>query len=122
MNAGDTFIDGKYHHLWIILSDPAIDSEKLIIVNLTTHTIAEKSTCVLERGEHPFIKHKTSVRYSDARVVSSTNIATLRKAKLLTPREPCSADLLNKLREGASRDVHLLPEGCRQILDEQGLI
>jgi hypothetical protein len=122
MNAGDTFIDGKYHHLWIVLSDPTIDPEKVVIVNFTTHTISEESRCIVQKGEHPFVKHKTAVRYSDARITSSANLETLHRANLLTPRERCSAGLLKKLRTGASQDVHLLPEECKEVLDEQGLI
>lgn len=122
MNAGDTFIDGKYHHLWIIISDPAVDSEKVVIVNFTTHTVAEEPSCIVQKGEHPFVRHKTAVRYTDARLVSSANLETLREANLLTPQQQCSADLLKKLRDGASRNIHLLSEECKQTLDEQGLI
>jgi hypothetical protein len=122
MNAGDTFIDGKYHHLWIVLSDPAIDSENVVIVNLTTYTVAEESTCIVEKGEHQFVKHKTVVRYNDARITSSATLEKLRKAKLLNPREKCSAGFLNKLRAGAFQNVHLLPEECRELLDGQGLL
>ena len=122
MNAGDTFIDGKYHHLWIVISDPAIDSDSVVIVNFTTHTINEKSTCIVQKGEHPFIRHKTSVRYADARLTSEEDLKKLLKANLLTPKEQCSAALLTKLRLGASKDVHLLPEECKELLDRQGLI
>ncbi len=122
MNAGDTFIDGKYHHLWVVLSDPAVDAENVVIVNFTTHTVAEQSSCILQKGEHPFVRHRTAVRFGDARIASSANLETLRKANLLVPRERCSAALLHKLRSGASTDLHLLPEECRKVLDEQGLI
>ena len=62
MNAGDTFIDGMYHHLWVVLSDPSVDADNVVIVNFTTHTVDEESSCVVQRGEHAFVKHKTAVR------------------------------------------------------------
>ena len=117
-----TFIDGKYHHLWIVLSDPAIDPDRVVIVNLTTYTIDEESACILKKGEHPFVKHKTAVRYRDARITSPAALEKLRVARLLTPREPCSKLLLAKLRDGASKDADLLSEECRDLLDQQGLI
>ena len=122
MNAGDTFIDGKYHHLWIILSDPVLDPDRVVIVNLTTHTIDEESACILKKGDHPFVKHKTAVRYRDARITHLADLEKLRIARLLASREPCSKSLLAKLRDGASKDADLLPEECRELLDEQGFI
>jgi hypothetical protein len=122
MNAGDTFIDGMYHHLWVVLSDPSVDADNVVIVNFTTHTVDEESSCIVQRGEHPFVKHKTAVRFSAARVSSVTDLERLRKANLLTPREACSASLLKKLRKGASADSHLLPEESRQVLDDQGFL
>ena len=122
MNAGDTFIDGKYHHLWIVLSDPSIDANNVVIVNLTTHSIAEESRCILRKGDHPFVKHKTSVRFADARLTCVADLEKLSKAGLLAPRERCSVSLLDTIRVGASMDAHLLPVQCREVLDEQGLL
>ena len=122
MNAGDTFIDGMYGHLWIIISNPAIDPQQVVIVNLTTYTIDEEFTCVLHKGEHPFVKHKTAVRYRDARAVALAALKKLLKAGKLTPHAHCSAGLLKKMRDGASAHSDLLPEACRALLDEQGLI
>jgi hypothetical protein len=122
MNAGDTFIDGLHHHLWIVLSDPAMDQDRLVIVNFTTYTVDEESICIVTKGEHPFVKHKTVVRYRDARVVSSAILEELRKAKSISPHRPCSVGLLKRLRDGAAKAADLLPEVCREVLDEQGLI
>jgi hypothetical protein len=46
----------------------------------------------------------------------------LRKAKSISLHRPCSPALLKKLRDGASKAADLLPEVCREVLDEQGLI
>ncbi len=122
MNAGDTFIDALHGHLWIVLSDPAIDPERVVIVNLTTYTVDEESACVLKKGDHPFVRHKTAVRYRDARIASPADLKTLREARKLAPREPCSKSLLQKLRGGASEDADRLPKECRELLEEQELI
>jgi hypothetical protein len=122
MNAGDTFIDGMYHHLWIVLSDSEADPERVVIVNFTTYTIDEEPTCLVQKGEHPFVRHKTAVRYGDARLTCIVDLERLRNANRITPREACSPSLLKKLREGAANNADRLPEECRELLDEQGLI
>ena len=44
MKAGDTFLPLlRNTHLWVILSDPDLDSERIVLVNLTTYTIDEES-------------------------------------------------------------------------------
>ena len=44
MNAGDTFFVAQpYNHLYVVISDPALDSSKIVMVNFTTHTPLMKS-------------------------------------------------------------------------------
>ena len=122
MKGGDSFIPAKFDsHLWIILSEPSIDSENVVIVNFTTHTIDEEQYCLVHKGDHPFVKHKTAVRYRDAKTVSIDQLDTLVKASQLKPNRPLSATLLKRVRDGAAKS-DFLPEGCRQILDDQALI
>lgn len=122
MKAGDTFIPARFDdHLWIILSDPSVDPDQVVIVNFTTHTVEEEQDCVVQKGEHPFVKHKTAVRYRDAKIVSSSVLAKLLKAHQLKSHKPLSHNLLQRVRAGASKS-DFLPEGCRQVLDEQGFL
>ncbi len=104
MNAGDTFtvFDGKTRHLWIALSNPSDDPEHAVIVNFTTHTIDEESHCVVHKGEHPFIKHKTAIRYRDARVVALDQLEKLLNTDLADQHSPLSDELLG---QGAVRRV-----------------
>jgi hypothetical protein len=121
MKAGDSFIPAKpFDHLWIILSDPTADPQQVVIVNCTTWP-DEEETCILRRGDHPFIKHKTAVRYSDARITTVDDLSTLVKNKLLTPKAPVSADVLQRVRDGASAS-DFLREGVRRVLEDQGVI
>ncbi len=60
MNAGDTFripqpgtsLDS---HLWVVISDPAIDEAHVLIVSFTTRRQDSDTACVLQAGEHPFV-------------------------------------------------------------------
>ncbi len=122
MNGGDTFLVVRpYNHLYMVISDPALDADKVVIVNFTTHSPDEEQNCVLEAGEHTFISRKTAVRYKDARVVSVSSLQNLVRANQMTMREPLSEDVLQRVRDGAALS-DFLPEGCRKILTDQNLI
>jgi len=122
VNAGDTFIPARFdNHLWVIISEPSLDKQNVVIVNLTTYDGVEEQTCTLDVGDHRFVKHKTVVRYRDAKSVPSSHLEKLERAQMLRRHDPLSAELLRRIREGASRS-DFLPEQCRKILDTQGLI
>lgn len=71
MQLGDTFrFTNRDSHLWIVLSDPALNPTNVLIVNLTSQTPGKDSTCVLNVGDHPFIRHPTIVYYGKARSVT----------------------------------------------------
>lgn len=119
MKAGDTFRPVKFdNHLWIIISDPLMDADKIVITNLTTNTRDEEQHCILKVGDHPFVTDNSAVRYRDAKVVSATDLGILIKAKQLKPNEPMSGDILKRIRDGATKSEHI-PDGCREILEEQ---
>lgn len=109
-------------HLWIVISDPAADVERVIIVNLTSHDdLSKDSSCILDVGDHPWIKHATSVRYQDARLVRDRQLDELIKASRLRPQDPVSDVVLSKVFDGAEK-TELLPLKCRAVLVGQGLI
>ena len=57
MNPGDTFtladrsVDS---HLWIVVSDPAIDPERVLFVSMTSYDITKEKVCLLDVGDSPF--------------------------------------------------------------------
>ena len=64
MNAGDTFFVqqvGKLYdsHLWMVLSDPALNINQVLIVSLTTRGRDDDSACILNVGDHPFVRQKS---------------------------------------------------------------
>lgn len=122
MKSGDTFRPSKFdNHLWMIVSDPSVDSDSIVIVNFTTNTHDEEQNCIVKKGEHPFITDNTAIRYRDSKVVSADQLTVLLKSGNLKPNVPLSAALLKKVRAGASISDRL-PEGCRATLEAQGLI
>lgn len=124
MNAGDTFIPQckPYNHLYIVLSDPSQDEERVVLVNLTTWTVDEESHCIVQKGEHRFVKHKTAVRYNGAKLASVSELERLTNTGMLKSDRPLSPELLKRVRDGAALAADRIPEECRQVLDDQGLI
>jgi hypothetical protein len=122
VNAGDTFVDGKYGHLWIVLSDPAADGERVVIVNFTTHSTEKEDDCIVQPGEHPFVKSKTLIQFRDAKCCRLADLETLVKGTYLKPHKPVTVDLLNRITSCASSKSHKLPKACKASLEDQGLI
>ena len=70
MEVGDTFHGGG--HLWIAVAK-AKPSGDIVAFNITTYrpgTLGSDGSCVLENGEHPFIKHKSEVYYAGGLLLS----------------------------------------------------
>ena len=123
MNAGDTFqlAGAADRHLWIIISDPAIDPNQVLFVNLTTYDPREDQTVVLNVGDHPFIQHRTCVSYSRARVATNFQLEQLKNAQRLIPHASVTAKLLQRLRDGAALSSRI-KMGHLELLQNQGLI
>src|SRR5438132_6013464 len=123
MDAGATFlVPGVVDpHLWIVLSDPRIDRENVLIVNLTTVTRLKEQACIIERGEHPWVTHRTCVNYQDAKVVSLEKLYRLKDSGHLRLQDPLSATLLQRVRYTAALSVRIAFDK-REILVKQGLI
>lgn len=96
MKPGDTFhIAG---HLWVVASLPIADGS-IAMVNFTSHAPPCDETCVVSAGEHPFIKHKTIIKYCWATMVTPQKQAEVKQRA--RPDAPVSAKLLERIQKGA---------------------
>ena len=124
MNAGDTFRPADPAvdiHLWVIISNPLLDASRVLIVSLTTLKPKKEAVCVLDVGDHPFIKHKTCVAYNLANAPSLAQLERARDSGDLIPDVPVSAEVLSRIREGAALSTKL-PIDYGELLDSQGLL
>ena len=84
MRAGDTFFLKKVaadKHLWVIISDPESYLDQVLFVSMTSYDITKEDVCLINQGEHPFVRHKTCIDYSDARHATSDQLEKLLTAK-----------------------------------------
>ena len=108
MDAGDCFFISKPgadldRHLWIIVSDPIQDCERVLIVNMTSYDRTKDDACILQRDDHPFVKHKTCINYEDGQIVPMSQLDMFRSNGWLRLQERVGKDLLDYIRDAASR-------------------
>jgi hypothetical protein len=124
MKAGDTFRPADPTvdiHLWVIISDPVQDASRVLIVSLTTFKPKKESVCLLDIGDHPFIRHQTCVAYNLANAPSLAQLERARDSGDLIPDVPVSDEVLRRIREGAALSTKLSIEHG-ELLDSQELI
>lgn len=107
-------------HLWVILSDPAIDAEEILIANLTTYHQGRDESCVIHAGEHPFVRHTSCINYRESRVTSIDFLENGFGSGVLIAEDPVSVDLLKRIQAGAfeskfTKNYH------KELLENQGL-
>jgi hypothetical protein len=124
MKVGDTFHaplpPHNNPHLFVAISDPAQDSEHVVIVpfmSLDEDDDTQETVCTLVRGDHPFIRHPSFVNFDCARAPSAVVI----RERSTGPGKPVSAALLARILQGAGKSTRM-PLHCRDILESQGLI
>jgi len=124
MDIGDAFllVDKRIdEHLWVVISRPGENPSEVVIVNLTSHDADKDDACILDAGDHPWIRHRTCVRYMDARIASEAALDGLIAAGSLRPQARASDDLLGRILAGAQVSA-FLPGRHRRILQDQDLI
>ena len=105
MHCGDTLlipapgVAGVKPHLWIIVTEPD-ENSLCIIVNLTSLRGSQDQTVTIMPGEHPFVIHPTSVRYSDALIADIQRLSAEIAGGLALPKQPCGAALLSLIQDG----------------------
>jgi len=125
MTEGNTFLFPKSSddHLWAIISDPARNPHRVVVVTFFTFHDCdyEQNACVIYSGEHPFIKHATYVDFAAAFPTSDARLESLKTSgQLKLKKHDLSPALLAKIRGAVS--VSQIPLECEKALEAQGLL
>lgn len=75
-------------HLWIIITDPNPESNLCAIVSVTTLRNGKDQTVILKVGDHPFIRHESTISYGDAMIVDAKRLENEIAAGLAIPHAP----------------------------------
>src|SRR4051794_27953595 len=105
MDCGDTFLmpapGGRVTpHLWIIVTTPDPVTGLCAIVSVTTLRNSKDQTIILRPGDHPFIRHESTIFYGDGMIVHARKLTQDLIAGLIVPREKCPAPTLKLVRDG----------------------
>ena len=95
-------------HLWIVLTESNNDGD-VVVVMLTTLRERSDTTCILEAGEHPWLKHQTVAAYQIAEWQSVDRLQLLIDQKMVHVQPPASAALLVKIQRGALSSPRTVP-------------
>jgi hypothetical protein len=124
MMAGEAFVlkdRGVDDHLWVVLSDPAKDPEHVLIVSLTTLAPHKEQLCLVQGGDHPWVRHLSCVAYDFAKIVRDADLNQLKHTGRFDMQPPVSAALLERIRAGVANSTEIKME-CADLLIQQGLL
>lgn len=93
-------------HLWAILWGPAGPADAYLAVFLTTLRPHSDKACVLQAGDHPFIRHDTAVAYRDVQRFTDEKLRHLITNGTAKPRQPLGPAILERLRAGFFASAH----------------
>jgi hypothetical protein len=120
---GTVFLrSGEDKHFWVVLSDPAKDKDRVLVVNWTTHADYKEQTCILEPGEHRCLTRRCCVYYTGASIEKLDSLQYAELCNNITVfNEPLAAEILQRIRDGAAKSDNILKAGPT-LLREQGFI
>jgi hypothetical protein len=121
VQAGDTFLLADKRLDDHVLSDPERGAERVLLVSLTTTAPHKERACVVQAGEHSWVRHETCVAYNHAKLVTLKQLHDWKDAGHLRTQDPLTPALLERIRRGAADSVDL-PLELAVLLSDQGLL
>jgi hypothetical protein len=118
MDCGDAFLapapgGAATPHLWIVVTRPDPEFHLCAIVSVTTLRNSKDQTVILRAGDHPFIRHDSTIFYGDAMIVDARRLESEFAAGLALVREKCSAATLKLVQDGVLASPFTRPKILR---------
>lgn len=108
---GCTFIaaapSSPKEHIYFVISDPSVGSGEVVFVNLTKWRDDKDQVCIIEPGDHPFVKERSVVFYSRLVISSEASLTEAISKGLFRIGEPANKEIIAKIQAGccSSRDT-----------------
>jgi hypothetical protein len=118
MDCGDTFLmpapgGAVTPHLWIVVTQPDPRTRLCALVSVTTLRNSKDQTVILRPGDHPFIRHDSTIFYGDAMIVDARRLEAEIAAGLALVREKCSNATLRLVQDGVAASPFTRPKFLR---------
>jgi hypothetical protein len=124
MKAGDVFrfTKGVDQHARVVISDPTNYPDKVLVVGMTSWDAIEDQSCVLVRGDHSTVIHRTCITYSRGNdKASNEDLDKMSAAGPLRMFEPVEDEVLGRIRQGLMLSPRP-PKDFKKMLIDQGLV
>jgi hypothetical protein len=121
MKAGDTFFlkkDAADRHLRVIISDPEKYPEQVIFVTMTSYDVTKEKVCLIQPGEHPWVKNLTCIAYDRIALCRAADLEKMAEGSTILWGTPVAQVLLSRIREGASLSRDIKPTALDILLDQ----
>jgi hypothetical protein len=92
-------------HLWVVCSFPTETDGSVAIINMTTWRTGCDESCVIEAGEHPWVKHKTVMKF-DAAQLPTPSQQTAMRGSGFRAHTPVASDLLDRIQRAAILSIY----------------
>lgn len=99
--------------LWIVVTDPDPVSNLCAIVSVTTLRNRKDQTVIPRVGDHPFIRHESTILYGDAMIVDVRRLENEIAAGLAVRRAKCPAATLKLVQDGVTASPFTRPKFLR---------
>lgn len=96
-------------HLHILLTSPSQKHpDKVLIANLSSFVQGvHEESCILEPGDHPFIKHRSYIPYNKAKIFALQNLRDGIAQGLYRPRDPVGHDVFKRICNGLEQSTRV---------------
>ena len=91
---------GDRSHLFIVINNPGEDEEAVLACLSSIHARADR-TCIVNPGDHPFVRHESYIDYRHCRTDSIPHLTTLLERRYVTRHEDASDELVERILDGA---------------------
>ncbi len=109
---GDTFKSDPItgiSHLHIVVMDVPV-AQEVLLASVTTYEDEKDSTCILEPGDHPFVRHTSCISYRHVRIVSRATLQTLIDKGRLATQPSLAQPVLDRVIAGMRRSPEIRSE------------
>lgn len=105
-------------HLWIVVTQPESQTHLCAIVSVTTLRNSKDQTVILRPGDHPFIRHDSTIFYGDAMIVDARRLDAEIVAGLALVNARCPAATLKLVQDGVGASPFTRPKVLRFCKDQ----
>ena len=107
----------RQKHLFALMLDPLLvdgygNKPHVLLACVTSvkNGLPSDDSCLLSQGDHPFIEHDSFVDYRFTRLEKAEDIQKRVKDGLFVEKEPCSAELIKRILQGALKSRRISRE------------